>query len=266
MKARRLGTGQGRRVGRGADAVRSACAQGADPRLREALDILARVARALYRRLGDVPGVPLDELLGHGHVVVVELLRDYDPSRGIFRAYAARRIVWGLLDALRRDTHARARVTRAAAVAVQRRMRERRLARSAREPDAARAARGLRALLEAHAAGLVLGLGSVAEHEPVESPEHAVLRREQARALWSEVAALPDPRQRALIVHHYRHGVPFDVAARDLGVSKSWASRLHGQALGALAARLERAARDEHTRLAAPRLVPVRAAARPAAA
>ncbi|MBI4954176.1 MAG: sigma-70 family RNA polymerase sigma factor [Myxococcales bacterium] len=266
MRAKRLGVGRGHGVGRSSDVARGARAPGTDPRLREALDILARVAHALYRRLGGVPAVPLDDLLGHGHVVVVELLRDYDPSRGVFRAYAARRIVWGLLDALRRDTHARARVTRASAVAAQRRVRERRLARPVGEPAGARAARGLRALLEAHAAGLVLGLGSLAGPEPVESPEHAVLRREQARALWSEVAALPDPRQRALIVHHYRHGVPFDVAARDLGVSKSWASRLHGQALGALAARLERAAREERARLAAPRLEPRSAAARPTAA
>ena len=46
--------------------------------------------------------------------------------------------------------------------------------------------------------------------------------------------ALP-ARERALIERHYFGGEPFDEIAKDLGISKSWASRLHTQAIQALA-------------------------------
>ena len=51
------------------------------------------------------------------------------------------------------------------------------------------------------------------------------------------VRDLPD-RERALIDRHYFGGEPFDEIAKDIGISKSWASRLHAQAIQKLAAAL----------------------------
>ena len=63
-----------------------------------------------------------------------------------------------------------------------------------------------------------------------------------AKATFSRDAKLAlsllPPRQRAIVERHYFGGERFDEIAESLGVSKSWASRLHAQAMAALAERL----------------------------
>jgi RNA polymerase sigma factor for flagellar operon FliA len=68
-------------------------------------------------------------------------------------------------------------------------------------------------------------------------PEQALLRAARADALREAVVQLPTE-QRALVERHYFGDEPFDRIAEDLGISKSWASRLHAQAIGVLAATL----------------------------
>jgi RNA polymerase sigma factor for flagellar operon FliA len=52
--------------------------------------------------------------------------------------------------------------------------------------------------------------------------------------LGAAITRLSD-RQRRLLALHYVHGVRLDEIGRELGVSKSWASRIHAQALADLA-------------------------------
>jgi len=83
-------------------------------------------------------------------------------------------------------------------------------------------------LLESHAAALALGLVTGGE-----TPEERAARSEVKGVLCRALATLPE-RERALVERHYFNGEDFDEIAADLGISKSWASRLHAQAIQAL--------------------------------
>ncbi|MEZ4308846.1 MAG: sigma-70 family RNA polymerase sigma factor [Polyangiaceae bacterium] len=72
-----------------------------------------------------------------------------------------------------------------------------------------------------------------------ETPEAKLSREELRRDVRSAIEELPE-RQRALVRRHYFGGESFEAIAGDLGVSKSWASRLHAQAMAQLAEALRR--------------------------
>jgi RNA polymerase sigma factor for flagellar operon FliA len=65
------------------------------------------------------------------------------------------------------------------------------------------------------------------------TPEDAALFRERRELTKRALATLPE-QERFLIEGHYVNGRPFDELARELGLSKSWASRLHTRALDRL--------------------------------
>jgi RNA polymerase sigma factor for flagellar operon FliA len=78
------------------------------------------------------------------------------------------------------------------------------------------------------------------EDTPGPSPEDAVASAEVARVVRAAVRRLPW-RERSLLYGHYFGGRTLDDAARKMGISKSWGSRLHKQALKALRRELRRA-------------------------
>jgi len=65
------------------------------------------------------------------------------------------------------------------------------------------------------------------------SPEEAVLATERRALTKKALQTLPE-QERRLVEGHYIHGRPFDEIAREMGLSKSWASRLHTRALDRL--------------------------------
>jgi RNA polymerase sigma factor for flagellar operon FliA len=66
-----------------------------------------------------------------------------------------------------------------------------------------------------------------------ESPEAVLLKNESVARLLGALPRLSS-RQRFLIRGFYFEGRSIDAMARELGISKSWASRLHTNALRAL--------------------------------
>jgi RNA polymerase sigma factor FliA len=72
------------------------------------------------------------------------------------------------------------------------------------------------------------------------SPEEQTARNELLRKIRAVIAERPDA-ERKLLERHYFDGVTFDEAATEIGLSKSWASRLHARALEAVARDLKRA-------------------------
>lgn len=200
-------------------------------RIRLGLPVVLAVARKLARRLGGK--VPIDDLAGIGNVALIEIARSWDPARATFAAYAGARLRWAMLDGLRRETHGRTVTARAAALMASERLSEAtadlpepELPTTQEEDEAS-----LSDLLSAHAAALAVGLISVPEAPPpVETPEEAVGNAESAHQLKAVIGALPD-RERALMERHYYGGETFDAVAEDLGISKSWASRLHERAI-----------------------------------
>jgi RNA polymerase sigma factor for flagellar operon FliA len=201
--------------------------------VRQGLPVVVAVCRRLARRLGGV--VPLDDLTGIGNLALVDVARAWDPSRAAFVPYARVRLKWAILDGLRRETHARASL-RAAALIASDRLADAEAEESepgaptTQEEDQA----ALADLLSAHAAALALGLAVASPDVSVaESPEEEVGRAEVAHVIRTVIDGLPD-RERALMQRHYYGGEPFDAIARDLGISKSWASRLHERAVQAV--------------------------------
>ncbi len=215
--------------------------------LEEGLSLLQVVARRIARRLGN--RVPLDDLLDVGRPALIEIVRSYDPARSSFTVYARSRLMWAILDGVRRETGWRSERSRAAALAASEQYAEG--ARAAEAPAGVTAEdpqRQLGELLAGHAAALALGLMAgreeVSEAVPDgrESPEERAAAAELSVMLRREIEALP-ARERALIERHYYGGERFDLIAEDLGISKSWASRLHAQGIEQLGRALRRSLR-----------------------
>ncbi len=214
------------------------------------LDLVEIVARQLGRAIGRA--VDLDELLSFGREGLLDASRRYDASRGVpFRAYANFRVRGAILDGVRamarlpRRTHERltglAAATRLSEGAVE--------DLSAPRPPGSSVADAERALgehLAAMATAMAVGLVSATVHgddgEPTnlateESPEDSVARAELMAVVRDAIDGLP--REEAeLVRRHYLGGERFDHVAAELGLSKSWASRLHTRAIGRLSKRL----------------------------
>lgn len=206
--------------------------------VRQGLPIVQAVARRIARRLGG--WVHIDDLLGMGHVALIEISRTYDPTRAAFAAYAAWKVKWAILDGLRRETHGRSATARLLAVIAAERAGEGAEPEgdepTTQEEDLA----ALRALLETQAAAVALGLLTAPEDPDLvpagsQTPEEQLSRAQTFHAACEAVAGLPE-RERTLIERHYFGGDAFDTIASDLGISKSWASRLHDRGLAKVAA------------------------------
>jgi RNA polymerase sigma factor for flagellar operon FliA len=208
--------------------------------VRQGLPVVQSVARRIARRFGGV--VHLDDLLGIGHVALIEIARSYDPSRASFVAYAASRLRWAMLDGLRRETHGRSSSARVLAVMAA----ERYVDGAELELDAPTTEQqdqaALTALLEGQAAAMALALAAGAPDPDLvgprsQTPEEQLERAQLVHAARDALCMLPE-RERALIERHYFGGEPFDAIARDLAIDKSWASRLHTRAIDRLRAAL----------------------------
>src|SRR5262249_8528886 len=102
----------------------------------------------------------------------------------------------------------------------------------------------LGALLAGHAAALAVGLVATAPQvdrapDSEGSPEDRVAKHQLAERMRALLTALPD-REPALVERHYFGEETFESIAKDLGISKSWASRLHAQAMRRLHDALKR--------------------------
>jgi RNA polymerase sigma factor for flagellar operon FliA len=198
------------------------------------LPVVVKVAKRLARRLGG--RVEVDDLTAIGNLALVDAARTFDASRASFAAYVGWRAKYAILDVLRRDTGSRGAASRARAIMASERLSEAQA--EVPEPEGPTTVEedqaALASLLQEQAAALALGLLSApADPGMVDSPEEVVHRAELASAVKGAVGTLPD-RERALIERHYLQDEDFDDIAADLGISKSWASRLHEKAIRAV--------------------------------
>lgn len=212
----------------------------------EGIHLLDLVAKRIARRLGR--RIPVEDLVALGHPALLDVARTYDPSRSTFEAYAKRKIRWAIFDGIRRETRWRSAAARASALAASARFAEGRGPDDDADAPATQEAYAARlgGLLAGHAAAMALGLASAhgdvaAVPDAADSPEECASRAQLAQVVRDAVRELPE-RERALVERHYFDGDRFDQIAQDLGISKSWASRLHSQAIERLGERL-RAAR-----------------------
>src|SRR6185503_13445075 len=100
----------------------------------------------------------------------------------------------------------------------------------------------LAAMATAMAVGLVAGSGRGDDGElvgisPAQDPEVQTAEAELRALMRSAIGELPE-QESELVRRHYLEGERFDLVAKELGLSKSWASRLHTRAIGRLTKRL----------------------------
>lgn len=222
-----------------------------EARVHEALDLVTAVAHTLRRQLG--LRLEVAELESMGREGLLGAARGFDPTRGVpFRRFAYLRVRGAMMDGLRSQGGVpRAVYRKLRALEASDRAAEGRLEDDAAAPPASAEAADER--LDAHlasaamamAAGFLAASSAGLEHVEDEeslSPEDAVAEKETLEAVRAIIARRPEA-ERVLLERHYFGGVNFDEVARDLGLSKSWASRLHTRALEAVAKEMREFAR-----------------------
>jgi RNA polymerase sigma factor FliA len=210
------------------------------------LPLVELIARRVARRIGG--RVELEELTAIGRAALVEIVSEFQQEKGVFEAFASRRLTWATYDALRANKRGLIRARARALAASQQYADALRDAEPPRPasldelPTEEQSQLKLATLLEGHAAAMAIALTSA--HNDVDraadstaSPEESFARAEIADNVRRAVRELPE-RERALVERHYYGDERFDHIASDLGISKAWASRLHAGAIQLLAKQL----------------------------
>jgi len=160
----------------------------------------------------------LEDLIAFGFGGLLEARHRFDPGRGVrFQTFAYHRVRGAMLDGVRKMSQ------------LPRRAHERLQAAAEPTPTAAPTA-----LDRAFTRMSALSAGTVLQGRfGDESPEAVLLKNESVTRLLQALPSL-SPRQRVLVRGFYFDGRSIDAMAQELGISKSWASRLHTNALRAL--------------------------------
>jgi RNA polymerase sigma factor for flagellar operon FliA len=170
------------------------------------------LVRALARRMAPTarPFLELGDLVSIGTEALLLASRRFDRSRNVaFGSFAYRRVRGAMVEGLgAAGPHSRGRRRRRAG-----RPEPRPLPALCEYDDRRHASPGGRELVAALA-------------ERIDGQRLAARLEEALAAL--------DDRERALIRRHYFDGEPVQDVARDLGISRAWASRLHARALARL--------------------------------
>lgn len=216
------------------------------------LDLSRRAAAMVYPRVRD--HVELDELIALGNAGLAEAANRYDPTKGAsFNTFAWYRVHGAIIDGIRRNTNLPRRVW--AKLVALRAASEYLEHRGERDRGAAAPVAGSRAKVVPAASGAdalaavkdalrairtmyVTSLETLQEKgfdpsgEPPRVNEQIDVMRLGAK-IRDAIEQLPD-KERELVKKHYWEGKNLLEAGAELGISKSWASRLHAQAVDRL--------------------------------
>ncbi len=217
-----------------------------EQRVGEGLQLVEQIASQLLRSLGNL--ARREDLVASGREGLVRAAQRFEPERGVpFRGYASFRIRGAMIDALRRDGQLPRRVHRSL-----RAMESGMLYSEGQECPPAPSAEDAERRLDEHLAGMAtaMALGLVAERGYGEegevtavasgvTPEQQLANAQLLAEVKAAIAELPDA-EATLVRRHYFEGERFDHVAEELGLSKSWASRLHSRAIDRLRSRLSR--------------------------
>lgn len=176
----------------------------------------------------------VEDLVAFGYEGLLEARKRFDASRGVqFKSFAYYRVRGAVIDGVRRmaylprRAYARLRAAEAADL-------EGDAVLQTHAPAAASDVEGTLRAIDG-VLGRMAAAYCVAASVDDEDPEQNLLASERREIVKRALDTLPEP-ERKLIRGHYIDGRNFDEIAAELGLSKSWASRLHTRALGRLRA------------------------------
>lgn len=194
----------------------------------------------------------LDDLVGYGQIGLAEAARDFDPAQGAkFTTFAFYRVRGAIYDGLSklswtsRSRYNRLRYEQMANAALSE---QQEASESSPATGLLEDAQWLRAATEKLTVVFLaflqddeLGEGDAESQipDPESPPAATAATREIHKKLHTLIDALPDDEQQ-LIRATYFEGNTLKEAADKLGISKSWASRLHAKTLDTLARPLRR--------------------------
>jgi RNA polymerase sigma factor FliA len=185
--------------------------------------MVSRIAHRAAATYGLPVGLEANDLVSSGVIGLAEAWERYDASRGVaFEAYAVPRIRGAVIDAIRASDW------------VPRKARQR--ARNTGEPVAMLVSLdGGRSDSDSD----THGSERIAD-EAAPVPGAALLADERKQELFANLKGLPE-REKMIVTQHYFEGVQLAAIARQLGVTESRVSQLHGRALRMLREALEQA-------------------------
>ncbi len=214
-------------------------------RVHEGLEVVDHLVRQLGRTLG--PKADRDELRAVGREAALISARSFDEARGVpFRRWVNLRARGAMIDSVRASSNLPRRVhARLRALEASDRMQSAYIEDDCAKPTPseveadARLSSYLAGLATAMAVGLIApvaaGSGDVSEVPDGGESADEQLARAQMIALVRAAMERCSDAERTLIERHYFEGVTFEQAAREIGLSKSWASRLHARAIEGIA-------------------------------
>jgi RNA polymerase sigma factor for flagellar operon FliA len=211
------------------------------------LEIARRAAAMIYPRVRG--HVAFEDVIALANAGLAEAAQRYDPARGAsFATFAWYRVHGAIVDGLRKSTQlprrtwARLIALRAAGEYLEHRGEHDRGGPAASSSDALEAvARAMSAIRTMYMLSLEAlrdrGFDAAGE---LPAPPDGLDRARTAARLHEAIARLPD-KERAIVTKHYFEGKTLREAGAELGLSRSWASRLHAQAVERLRALVDAA-------------------------
>lgn len=205
------------------------------------LHLVHGIAAKLRGQLGKTmePG----DLVAYGTKGLIEAADRFDPTLGVaFSTFAYYRIRGAMFDGMRcmgwysRGDYARFRAEERAsqylADAVAQEAAEQRAGATAPVADQSTLLESIASLLGGVAAIHITSL-EAAQDQPddkFQAPDEAMAKAEGSRRVRAAIAGLPDKERRLLELYYFADRSLED-AGQELGLSKSWASRLHARAV-----------------------------------
>ena len=206
------------------------------------LALVEIIAAQVVRSVGTL--VEFDDLVGTGREGLLDAARRFDPARGVpFRAYANIRVYGAMLDALRqlsalpRRAYERIAALEAAALVSEGEAEQTFAQYPAVEPSAADQALAQHLSTIALAAAVEMATEERGEAGDGDTPEDALSRAELVQVVRGALNELSTV-EAEVVRRHYFDGERLEDIARDLDMSKSWASRVQTRAVARLAKRL----------------------------
>jgi len=226
---------------------RGVAASEKDDLVKKHLSLVEAIARKVKRTLGGAMDV--DDLVGYGHKGLVEAAERFDGRAGVaFSTFAYYRIRGAMYDGIRamgwysRADYARYRAEERTNQYLQTHADQEGAAR-AQNPGAAGGARPDAAETLASVAEVLSGVATIhitsleaasrVADESLPAPDSAVDTVRLSRRVRDALKTLPD-KERQLMELYYFGDKNLEEAGSELGLSKSWACRLHARAVDLL--------------------------------